>query len=200
MPAQDTEAYDEARLVSRARTGDVEALGDLFVYHVGSVRRLLVSVIGPGAELDDLAQDIFLQVYRSLGHFRGDSGFATWLHRLTINTAISHIRKKKRNMTPIEPSLANSFGGVSKDSPHDSQVVKEMVRRLYAILDTISPKRRAAFVLFEIEGVNLVELAKILGVSRAAAKSRVWFARKEIRKKAAEDDYLRPLLMELKQL
>ena len=199
MTVEQREAHDDRDLVRRAQAGDREAMGDLFLLHSHAVRRLLASVIGPNADLDDLAQEVFLRAHRSLPGFRGKSRFATWLHRLTVNTAVSHLRKMKNKQVLMDPVVLEVVAGDDSASVHDCAMGREMVRRLYRILDTVSHKRRAAFTLFEIEGRSLASLAEILGISRASAKSRVWFARREITKKAGDDPYLGPLLRELKQ-
>lgn len=186
-------------MVARARAGDREAVGDLFVLHGPSVRRLLRSVLGPGGDLDDLTQEVFVRVHRSVARYRGDSAFSTWLHRLTVNTALSHLRTLGRRQRPRDPVSVSTELRDAGPNTHERAVGREMVRRLYAILDTISPKRRAAFTLFELEGKDLSELAELMGISRAAAKSRVWFARREIIKKAGSDPYLGAFLEELEQ-
>ena len=199
MTVEQREARDDQDLVRRAQAGDREATGDLFVLHSHAVRRLLASVIGPGADLDDLTQEVFLRAHRSLHGFRGESRFSTWLHRLTVNTAVSHLRKMKNKHVFMDPVVLEVVAGDDSASVHDCAMGREMIRRLYRILDTVSHKRRAAFTLFEIEGRSLASLAEILGISRASAKSRVWFARREITRKAGDDPYLGPLLRELKQ-
>jgi RNA polymerase sigma-70 factor (ECF subfamily) len=190
---------DEPDLVRRAREGDREAMGDLFRIHSGAVRRLLRGVVGPRVDVDDLAQEVFISAYRSVRAYRGDSAFSTWLHRVAVNTAISHLRSLARRQRPMEPSEAARRVADEGPDAHELTVGKEMIRRLYEILDTVSPKRRAAFTLFEIEGLSLLDLARVTGVSRATAKSRVWFARREIAGKAKGDPYLGPLLEELER-
>jgi RNA polymerase sigma-70 factor (ECF subfamily) len=199
MTVEQREVQDDQDLVRRAQAGDREAIGDLFVLHSQAVRRLLRSVIGPNADLDDLTQEVFLRAHRSLHGFKGKSRFATWLHRLTVNTAISHLRKMKNKNVLMDPAVLEVVAGDDSASVHESAIGREMVRRLYKILNTVSHKRRAAFTLFEIEGRSLASMAEILGISRASAKSRVWFARREISRKAGDDPYLGPLLAERKQ-
>lgn len=189
--------FEDLALVERAQAGDREAFGELFVRHSTTVRRLLASVVGPGADLDDLAQDVFVQVHRSLPRFRKESRFTTWLHRVTVNTAISHLRKPRGRAVPIEPQAIDRVAGNGASDPHRVHLGREMVQRLYRILDALTPKRRAAFAMFEIEGRSIAEVAEILGVPLTVAKSRIWFARREVKKRAAEDEYLGPLLEEL---
>jgi RNA polymerase sigma-70 factor (ECF subfamily) len=185
----------EESLVARARSGEPEALGTLFVTHATATRRLLRSVLGPDDELDDLVQEVFLQVHRSIRGFRGDSGFSTWLHRLTVNTAVSHLRSRARRRSRLEAAPPAATPASPGPAPDERASAREMLRRLYAILEEMPIKRRVAFTLFELEGLSLERLADVLGVSIQAAKSRVFFARRELLARAAAD----PLLAALKE-
>jgi RNA polymerase sigma-70 factor (ECF subfamily) len=189
----------EAALVARSRCGDAEALGALFVTHATATRRLLRSALGPDDEIDDVAQEVFVQVHRSIGSFRGDSGFSTWLHRLTVNTAVSHLRSRARRRARLEavPPLAPPAS--PEPGPDDRAGAREMLRRLYGILDRLPVKRRVAFTLFELEGLTLERLSEVLGVPLATAKSRVFFARREVIARAAADPCLAALLEEIKK-
>jgi RNA polymerase sigma-70 factor (ECF subfamily) len=184
-------------LAFRAKDGDREALGELFVRHSPSVRWLLRSVLGPGSDLDDLVQDVFVQVHRSLPRFKGEARFGTWLHRLTVNVAVSHMRRSRKRHIPSDPQVIDRLDENRVPNAHDKLVVKEMVRRFYAVLQTLTPKRQAAFALFAVEGRSIVEAAEMAGVSSALMKSRIWFARREFFKKAGQDPYLGPLLDEM---
>jgi RNA polymerase sigma-70 factor, ECF subfamily len=175
----------EDRLVAAAREGDVAALGALFTAHAAKVRRLLRSVLGPDEELDDVAQEVFVQVHRSIRRFRGDSAFPTWLHRLAVNTAVSHLRSRARHrarfaVLPEAPAAAGP-------SPAARAEARELVRRLFAILDAMPVKRRVAFSLFEFEGLSLERIAEVLEITPEAAKSRVFFARREVLARAAAE-------------
>ena len=199
MESERSEHAEDLALVERAQAGDRDALGELFVRHSTAVRRLLASVIGPGADLDDLTQDVFVQVHRSLPRFRRESRFSTWLHRITVNTAISFLRKPRGRVLPTEPQALDRVAAANVADPHRSHEGREMVRRLYRVLDSLSPKRRVAYTLFEIEGRTIAEVAAYLSVPVTVAKSRIWFARREVKKKSAEDEYLGQLIEELKR-
>jgi RNA polymerase sigma-70 factor (ECF subfamily) len=182
-------------LVARAKANDIEALGELFVRHSATLRRLLLSVVGPTPDLDDLVQEVFLNVHKSLSGYRGAARFSTWLHRVAVNTALGHLRRPRRTV-PIEREALEAKPSPTCDL-HSLTVGREMVRRLYAILDTMSPKRRTALTLFKIHGVPQKEMCKLLGVPLAVVKSRIFFAKRELEKKAGADPYLAPLLSEL---
>ena len=187
----------EVALVARARSGDAEALGALFVAHATATRRLLRSTLGPDDEIDDVAQEVFVQVHRSIGRFRGESGFSTWLHRLTVNTAVSHLRSRARRRARLGAAPPITPPASPEPRADDRAGAREMLRRLYAILDRLPVKRRVAFSLFELEGLTLERLSEVLGVPLATAKSRVFFARREVIARAAADPCLAALIEEI---
>ena len=184
-------------LVERAQDGDREALGELFVRHSATVRRLLSSVIGSTDELDDLVQDVFIQVHRSLSGFRGDARFTTWLHQVTIYAAYNYLRRPRKRWIPTSPEVFESLQSPISNAPHDQLSTQESLQRLREILDTIKPKKRVAFILFAVEGHSVGEVSELVGAPVATVKSRIWFARRELRKKARHDPYLGPILEEL---
>ncbi len=189
----------DRELTARAQEGNREALGELFVRHSMSVRRLLISVIGPCSELDDLAQDVFLQVHRSLHKFRGEARFSTWLHRLTVNVAISYLRRPRWRQVARDPVSLDQGTDAGGTDAHDKLAAREMVRRFYAVLDGLTPKRRVAFVLFAVRGHSIAEAAEMVGVKTPIMKSRIWFARRDVLKKARRDPHLGELLKELER-
>jgi RNA polymerase sigma-70 factor, ECF subfamily len=182
-------------LVDRAQAGDREALGELFVRHSHAVRRLLAGVIGPTNELDDLVQEVFIQVFKSLPSFRGDARFSTWLHQVTMYAAYNHLRRPRRVVLadPEELAAASAEGEAPQARLHG----RETMRRLNAILDTIKPKKRIAFILFAVEGYSIGEVSEMVGAPVPTVKSRVWFARRELRKKARRDPVLGQVLADL---
>jgi len=182
--------------VDRAQAGDREALGELFVRHAHAVRRLLAGVIGSTNELDDLVQEVFIQVFKSLPSFRGDARFSTWLHQVTMYAAYNHLRRPRRVSLAAPDDLA-SVVGVEDEGPHAKLHGRETLRRLNAILETIKPKKRIAFVLFAVEGYSIGEVSEMVGAPIPTVKSRVWFARRELRKKARRDPVLGQVLAEL---
>jgi len=186
---------DEDKLIRAAQGGDRDAMGMLFATHYEGVRRLIATVIGPDAELDDITQDVFIQAFISLRKFRKESSLSTWLHRIAVHCALSRLRGHVTRRKILIDQKIETHVPVDAESNVDA---RRMLRRLYDILDAVSPLRRVAFTLFEIEGRAIEEVAAITNVSQATAKSRIWFARREVLKKARKDMVLLPLLMELK--
>jgi RNA polymerase sigma-70 factor, ECF subfamily len=181
-------------LVLRAQEGDRDALGELFLRHAPAVRRLLAATLGPTSELDDLVQDVFVHVHRSLPSFRGDSLFTTWLHQVTVYAAYNHLRRPRNRWTCSEAEVLDALPDTSGASPHDNLVGQETLRRLYAALDRIKPKKRIAFLLFAVEGFSTQEVSELVGAPLPTVKSRIWFARRELIRKARQDPYLAAIL------
>jgi RNA polymerase sigma-70 factor (ECF subfamily) len=179
---------EEADLVRRCRAGEPEALRKLFERERLHVHRLLYRVVGSNTHMDDLIQDTFLEVFRSLPSFRGESSLRTWIHRCAVRVAYAHFRRKAR-LPALEPVQDMDS---EAPSPEERTSRREAVRRLYAELDKLEPKQRMAFTLFALEGHSLREIAEIMESTLTTAKVRAWRARRTLEGRARKD----PLLAE----
>ena len=181
-PAEDSE------LVARCQTGDPAALRALFERERSRVHGLLFRVVGSNTHMDDLLQETFLQVFRSLPSFRGESSLRTWIDRCAIRVAYAHFAKKAR-----VPGL-ECVQDVDAQAPsaEERTSMREAVRRLYAELDRLEARQRTAFTLFAIENRSLREVAEIMESTLTTAKVRVWRARRALEQRARKD----PLLSE----
>ena len=94
-PEQSAAASDEVQLVERARAGDLEAFEELLGRHQQRVMRVVLSILKEPMDAEEVAQDVFLTVFEKIDHFRGDSSFSTWLHRVAVNAALMRRRKSK---------------------------------------------------------------------------------------------------------
>ena len=168
-----------AEIVDRAKLGDPHAFKQLFDRHIAGVHRHLSLLIGPGEDVDDLVQLVFLNVFQSIGRFQGKSAFSTWLFRITINVARQEIRVRGR-----QRRLSGAINDVSKVTGEASGKTPEGAmstwQQIYGILDRLSPKKRETFILYMYEGYSLEEIAKLLGSSVSTIGSRLQAGRKEI--------------------
>jgi RNA polymerase sigma-70 factor (ECF subfamily) len=106
----------ELEAIQLAQAGDAEAFAKLYAMHKRRVYSLCLRMVSNMAEAEDLAQEAFLQLYRKIGTFRGDSAFSTWLHRMTVNVVLMHLRKKGLPVVSLEETLDPSQGeGPRKD-------------------------------------------------------------------------------------
>jgi RNA polymerase sigma-70 factor (ECF subfamily) len=150
--------------------GDESAFRELYRRHVDRVHGLVARILGPRGDVEDTVQEVFIQVHRSLERFRGDSRFATWLHRLAVNVATSVLRHGSRE--PLEPILRELDA-----DPGERLEAREEVVSLYRALDALPEPNRVAFVLYELEGMPLEELAETTGVPLQTAAGRLRRAR-----------------------
>jgi RNA polymerase sigma-70 factor (ECF subfamily) len=179
---------EESDLVARCTAGDPLAQRALFERERSRVHGLLYRVVGSNSHMDDLLQDTFLEVFRSLPTFRGESSLRTWIDRCAVRVAYAHFGRKARM-----PSLEAVHDlGASEPSAEDQASLREAVRRLYVELDRLEPRQRMAFTLFAMESRSLREVAEVMDSSVAVAKIRVWRARRTLEIRAKKD----PLLSE----
>jgi RNA polymerase sigma-70 factor, ECF subfamily len=172
--------YELAQAVAH---GAVSSIADLYERHSRRVFTLCLRMTGDVSEAEDLTHDIFIQLIRKVGTFRGESQFRTWLHRLTVNQVLMHFRRPiRRNETP---SMHEDIYG----ELIPRRVVKHSWGNQTADridLDTALAKLpsgcRSVFLKFDVEGYNHIEIARIFGFSTGNSKSQLHKARRKLRK------------------
>lgn len=179
-------------LVERALAGEEAAFRQLFVRHRDDAARVVYRMLGPSPEVEDVVQEVFLHVYRSLGSFRGDARFSTWLYRLAVNVTRMHLRRKRSRprFADVEPPEAPSEDQVVLD-PAEQVEQRGRVAALYRLLDGMSEKKREVIVLHDFEGMPAKEIADTLGIPVLTVRTRLFYARKELYGAMAEDPTLR---------
>lgn len=159
---------DEALLVA-CRNGCRDAQRRLYERFGRRTYRLLVRMVGPDAA-DDLLQDVFIKVFRSLDRFDGRSAFGSWLHRLTLNEAFQYLRRhRRRRWTTLVDEVADRRN-VANDDSDDRELLARALERL-------DPDLRAVFLLREVEQLSYSELAEATQVSEGTVASRLSRAR-----------------------
>jgi RNA polymerase sigma-70 factor (ECF subfamily) len=171
----------DEELVERARRGDQGAFRELFLAHRGATARLLSRLV-PASEIEDVAQEVFLQVHRSLDAFRGESRFTTWLYRLTMNVARMHLRRQKSRpkLTLAGQDEAGQLERPELETPQREAERNERMRALDRLLAGLSDKKREALVLHDFQGVPADEIASILEVPVMTVRTRIFYARREL--------------------
>jgi RNA polymerase sigma-70 factor (ECF subfamily) len=184
---------DDVLLVDRCLTGEPSATRELFRRHQRRVHACLYRVLGSNHDMDDLLQDAFLQVFQSLRSWRAEASLGTWIDRVAVRSAYRYLSSKGRRVQTA--ALADDDQTAGNDAPGARrQLARDGVRRLYAVLDELSPAARLAFTLHEIDGRSLAETASLVGSSVTATKLRVWRARKRLETAAAVDPVLQHFL------
>lgn len=165
---------DDAELVERTRSGDLEAFETLVRQHIPRVYRVAVRMLGSAAEAEDATQETFLSAWRALHEFRADSAFSTWLYRIVVNQCL----KMLRTCAPIRPLPEE----LAATQPGPQQLVErdQLLSALRAAIGQLTPPQRAVFVLRHLEGCSYQQVADALGISLSAVKSRLHRAHQQI--------------------
>ena len=167
-------------LTQRSAQGDVFAFEELYARHNRRVFSLCLRMTGSVPEAEDLAQEVFIQLYRKIGSFRGESAFTTWLHRLTVNQVLMHFRKRgvKMEQTTDDGETPVQIVKGTED-PARMPVVDRIA--LDAAVVQLPPGYRTVFVLHDVEGHEHEEIARMLGCSVGTSKSQLHKARMKLR-------------------
>jgi RNA polymerase sigma-70 factor, ECF subfamily len=176
--------FDEADAIERARQGDEIAFRALYDRHKRRVYSLCLRMTANTAEAEDLTQEAFLQLYRKIGTFRGESAFSTWLHRLSVNVVLMHLRKKNLPVVSLEETTQVGEEDTPKKDfgAEDLSLAGSIDRlQLQKAVDNLPPGYRTIFVLHDIEGYEHNEIAGIVGCSIGNSKSQLHKARMKLR-------------------
>jgi RNA polymerase sigma-70 factor, ECF subfamily len=153
---------------------------EIFRLHHRRVYSLCLRMIGNSTEAEDLTQDVFIQVFRRLGSFRGESAFTTWLHRLTVNQVLMHLRKKHIKKEQLTEDGELRVGIASYRNRFNRPPVLERLALDEAIVQ-LPHGYRTVFVLHDVEGLEHSEIALLLGCSIGTSKSQLHRARMRMR-------------------
>jgi RNA polymerase sigma-70 factor (ECF subfamily) len=166
-------------LIRRCQEGDSIAFEKLYKIYRLDVYRNLYRILGPNFEIEDIIQEVFFQVFKSIRSFRGRSKFSTWLYRLTVNIALQELRKNRKRPLPNSESHISSLAANPNTSPLNVLEEKELQSIVYRILEKLPPKKRIVFIMHEIQGIPAAEIAKIVRAPLFTVRTRLFYARKE---------------------
>lgn len=173
-------AEDHA-LIRRAQTGDEGAFAELVDRHRGRAWRVARGLVGSEEDAQDLVQEAFLRVFRSLSSFDFSHGFTTWLYRIVTNLAIDHLRKRRAAISTAAPTeddgdldLADEIG----PAPSSSLERADLAREVQACLETLAPHFQSVLRLREMEGLACTEIARIVGATHVTVRWRLHRGRK----------------------
>jgi RNA polymerase sigma-70 factor, ECF subfamily len=183
-PRQSAGEFSEAEAIERAKQGDGEAFQELYDRHKRRVYSLCLRMTANTAEAEDLTQEAFLQLYRKIATFRGESAFSTWLHRLSVNVVLMHLRRKGLPVVSLEETTQGSEEeSPKKDFGAEDIALAGSIDRLQLqkAVDSLPPGYRTIFVLHDIEGYEHNEIAGLVGCSIGNSKSQLHKARMKLR-------------------
>jgi RNA polymerase sigma-70 factor, ECF subfamily len=169
------------RNVELAAAGDMAAFEEVYRTYHRRVYAQCLRMTRSVAEAEDLTQEVFIQLYRKLKTFRGESLFTTWLHRLTTNAVLMHFRKiaARPEQTTDDAETLNSFVGGTPN--HNSSSLIDRIA-LDEAIEQLSPGYRAVFILHDLEGYEHQQISKMLGCAVGTSKSQLHKARMKLRR------------------
>jgi len=181
----ETSELAEPEAIRRAQQGDAAAFERIYRLHSRRVYALCLRMVGNTAEAEDLAQEAFLQLFRKIQTFRGESAFSTWLHRLAVNVVLMRLRKKKLPETSLEETIEpdEETGGPRKEIGAPDTLLSGSIDRvnLQRAIEQLPPGYRSVFVLHDIQGYEHNEIAEIMDCSIGNSKSQLHKARMRLR-------------------
>jgi len=176
------------------RRGEREAIEQVLVAHTPMLERTLTRILGPGADLEDALQSAFASAITAFPRFRGEAAVGTWLCRIAVCAAMDRLRSPERRRRVHLELVGSTEPSASEPTPDRHADSRRTLTRLYEHLAHIDDDKRIAFVLHVLEGRPMDEVAALVGASRSATKSRVFWARRALLAKVRRDPALRHLL------
>jgi RNA polymerase sigma-70 factor (ECF subfamily) len=179
---------DDSDLVTRCQRGDTAAFNELVTRYRGKAYAMIYNMVHNEQDAWDLAQDGFLKAWKSIGRFRGQSSFYTWLYRIMMNVTIDSLRRKQiGGETEFDDSIALSNIDPNSSTtprtaalPEDKIAGDEIRARIDAAVARLTPEHRAVILMREIDGMEYQEIADALDCSIGTVMSRLFYARKKM--------------------
>ena len=180
--------FDERALIDRASGGDPEAFNQLMEQHERRMYAVALRMCANREDAQDCLQEAMLRVYRAIGNFKGESSFSTWVYRITMNTCLDELRRKKNKQSASLDDLLDEGWAPADErtSPEKHAVRAETARILHQTIRELPEDMRAAVVLRDIQGYAYEEIAKILDINVGTIKSRISRGREKLREKLRE--------------
>lgn len=183
MPELSMDASREERLISHAVAGDSAAFSELMTLHERRMYAVALRICTNREDAQDCLQDAMLRIYRSLGSFKRQSSFSTWVYRITMNTCLDELRRRKsRNATSLDSLLDNGWSPSDDDNvPEKHALASEQRRAIDRAIAELPEDMRSAVVLRDIQGFSYDEIAEMLEANIGTIKSRISRGREKLR-------------------
>ena len=179
-------SVDDKALVKQAQKGDMQAFEELVARHRDKIYARAYSMMRNEEEAIDLSQEAWVKAWQRLAQFQGESSFATWLTRITINLCLDQIRKQKRQRAESIEAMDEESGGVERQmepvitNPTERLERGELRARIDEAMKKLSHEHRTVLVLCEFEELEYKEIAKVMGCSIGTIMSRLFYARRRL--------------------
>ncbi|MDD4264047.1 MAG: sigma-70 family RNA polymerase sigma factor [Firmicutes bacterium] len=180
------ERLKDHSLVQKLKAGDDEAYDCLCTEYSGKMYRLVCRLAGSD-DAEDLVQEAFMQIYKSMSSFRGDCSISTWVYRITTNVCQDYLRRKSRRSWRHLFSLDWLKAETNRElpstdlEPHEQAEVRDDMDKLRLAIAALPPEQKAVLVLHDLEQLTYQEVADVLGIVVGTVKSRLFYARKKVR-------------------
>ena len=184
----------EAELIQQSCAGSIDAFEQLILLYEKRVYTIAYKYMGNHEDANDMAQEALIKAYQSIGSFRGEAAFGTWLGKITANRCLDELRKRKKlQTTSLEDTLELEEGSVKKElesptaTPEDHAVQQETAAYMQKLIGELKEEYRTAIVLREMDGYSYEDIADILVCSVGTVKSRISRARQYLRERILAD-------------
>lgn len=168
--------HQDQALIQRAVAGDERAMRQLWSLHAPRIDAVVRRLVGDPDTAADVAQEVWIQIFRALPTYRGDSRFTTWAHRIAVNRTLNALRATRRIQT-AETEIHEETASVEQDGERNV-----LAATIDAAVQQLSPGARAVFVLHDVEGYTHEEIAAELGITSGGSKSQLFKARVKLRR------------------
>ncbi len=170
-------------LLRRACKGDVQAFEELMQSHESRIYAIALRMMGNREDAQDCAQEAMVRIYRAMGSFKGQSALATWIYRITMNTCLDELRRRKaRKVTSLDSLVDNGWSPTDTgDTPEEHGLRVEKQNSLNQAIQSLPDDMRAAIILRDVKGYSYDEIASILDANVGTIKSRISRGREKLR-------------------
>ena len=170
-------------LLRRACNGDVQAFEELMQSHESRIYAIALRMMGNREDAQDCAQEAMVRIYRAMGSFKGQSALATWIYRITMNTCLDELRRRKaRKVTSLDSLVDNGWSPTDTgDTPEEHGLRVEKQNALNQAIQSLPDDMRAAIILRDVKGYSYDEIASILDANVGTIKSRISRGREKLR-------------------
>ena len=175
-------------LIIRLKNNDKSAFRELVEENQKRVFSTCLGIVHNEADADDITQEVFIEVFRSIEKFRADAKLSTWLYRIAVNKSLNFVRDSKRHrflqsigiagMPEIEDSEANSM-----DEPEEALLEKQRSKIIHSAIDSLPKNQKTAFVLSKYDDLSYKEISEVMQISISSVESLLFRARKSLQKK-----------------
>jgi RNA polymerase sigma-70 factor (ECF subfamily) len=166
---------EDALLIKRAQKGDTAALESLLILYEKRVYNIACRFMGNEADAFDMAQESLIKLYRGIRSFKGQSAFSSWVYRLTVNTCLDGLRKRRKAPVSLDYAIENGVMFEDDDclAPEAHALSIERAEDIHRAIETLSDGHKTVVVLRDINGLSYEEIAFSLGISVGTVKSRL---------------------------